>query len=118
MVILMPRCPFLMIWSALRASARRPGVVLVAPNNAMPCFCWRRVFVWVRARSARLWETARLARALGEGVGGRVNPPQKGVLKTSTGLTDSMHFGGLAETISKSGLRGVISIILVGWPRI
>ena len=35
----------------------------------MPCafasrVCWRRAFAWVRARGARLWETARLARAL------------------------------------------------------
>ena len=33
-----PRFSFSSIWSALRASARRPWVAVVAPNDAMACF--------------------------------------------------------------------------------
>ena len=89
-----------------------PGRLLSHPTT----LC--RASVWVRARSARLWETARLARALGEEVRGRADTPEKGVLKISTGPADFKHFGGLAENICKSSFRELTLSILGGWPRI
>ena len=47
--------------SATVLRTHEPGQHLTFPRRVS---FWCRAFVWVRARGARLWETARLARAL------------------------------------------------------